>query len=120
VLQDELLVADVEPPDPLPTPVVTSRATLVDTDALASYEAAAAWLGGADLEGLAAAALVRLNRVLHAHRIASADPLRARSRVSRRSSCGWGSATARASPTGAGIAPASCCRRRTRRRPTPR
>ena len=57
-----------------PEPVVTSRATLVDTVALDGYEAAAAWLAGADLEALAGAALLRLNRVLHAHRIAAADP----------------------------------------------
>jgi hypothetical protein len=62
------------PPDPPPAPVVTSRATLVDTDALTDDEAAAAWLSGADLEALGAVALRRLNRVLHAHRIASADP----------------------------------------------
>ena len=61
-------------PDPPPEPVVTSRATLVDTAALDGYEAAATWLAGADLDGLAQEGLVRLNRVLHAHRIAAADP----------------------------------------------
>ena len=61
-------------PEPPPEPVVTSRATLVDTAALDGYEAAAGWLAGADLDALAGAALVRLNRVLHAHRIAAADP----------------------------------------------
>lgn len=61
-------------PHPPPEPVVTSRTTLVDTAALDGYEAAAAWLAGADLESLAGAALRRLNRVLHAHRIAAADP----------------------------------------------
>ncbi|HEX2726869.1 MAG TPA: hypothetical protein VHN20_13710, partial [Beijerinckiaceae bacterium] len=66
--------ATAAPPDPAPEPVLTSRATLVDTEALAGYEAAAAWLAGADLDALAAAALARLNRVLHAHRIAAADP----------------------------------------------
>jgi hypothetical protein len=66
---------DVEaPPDPPPQPVVTSRATVVDTDALAGYEAASSWLASADLEALARDALARLNRVLHAHRIACADP----------------------------------------------
>jgi hypothetical protein len=53
---------------------VTSRATLVDAAALDGYEAAAAWLVAADLEALADDALVRLNRVLHAHRVAAADP----------------------------------------------
>jgi hypothetical protein len=62
------------PPDPPPEPVVTTRATLVDTAALDGYEAASSWLAGADLAALADDALARLNRVLHAHRIASADP----------------------------------------------
>lgn len=61
-------------PEPPPEPVVTSRATLVDAAALDGYEAAAAWLADADLDALAASALVRLNRVLHAHRVAAADP----------------------------------------------
>lgn len=62
------------PPDPPPEPVVTTRATLVDTAALEGYEAASRWLAGADLPTLADEALARLNRVLHAHRIATADP----------------------------------------------
>jgi hypothetical protein len=61
-------------PEPPPEPVVTSRATLVDTAALDGDEAAAAWLAGADLDALADDALQRLNRVLHAHRVATADP----------------------------------------------
>ncbi|MEA2194359.1 MAG: hypothetical protein QOG42_793 [Solirubrobacteraceae bacterium] len=61
-------------PGPAPEPVVTSRATLVDTVGLDDYESAAAWLAAAELEALAGAALMRLNRVLHAHRIAAADP----------------------------------------------
>ena len=61
-------------PDQPPEPVVTTRATLVDTAALDGYEAASRWLGEADLDALAAVALARLNRVLHAHRVASADP----------------------------------------------
>jgi len=66
--------AAVAAPQPVPEPVLTSRATLVDTAGLQGYEAAAAWLAGADLGALAGAALARLNRVLHAHRIAAADP----------------------------------------------
>ena len=62
------------PPDPPPEPVVTTRATLVDTDALDGYEAASRWLAEADVEALAAAGIARLNRVLHAHRVATADP----------------------------------------------
>ena len=65
---------DAPPAGLAPEPVVTSRATLVDTAALDGCEAAAAWLAGADLDGLADAAVARLNRVLHAHRIATADP----------------------------------------------
>ena len=61
-------------PEPPPAPVATSRATLVDTDALQDVEAAEAWLRAADLDALAADALARLNRVLHAQRIATADP----------------------------------------------
>jgi hypothetical protein len=62
------------PPDPPPAPVPTARATLVDTAALAGYEAASRWLADADLAALAGDALARLNRVLHAQRVASADP----------------------------------------------
>ena len=62
------------PPGPPPESVPTSRATLVDTAALAGPQAAEKWLGAADLEVLAADAVARLNRVLHAHRIATADP----------------------------------------------
>lgn len=62
------------PPDPPPRPVATTRATLVDTVALDGYDAASTWLANADLDTLAGDALARLNRVLHAHRVASADP----------------------------------------------
>lgn len=62
------------PADPPPEPVVTTRATLVDTVALDGYEAASRWLAEADLATLAADALARLNRVLHAYRVAAADP----------------------------------------------
>jgi hypothetical protein len=61
-------------PEPEPEPVLTTRATLIDAAALDGYEAASAWLADADLEALAGAALARLNRVLHAHRVAAADP----------------------------------------------
>jgi hypothetical protein len=54
--------------------VLTTRATLVDTAALDGRAAAESWLREADLEGLVADALARLNRVLHAHRAATADP----------------------------------------------
>ncbi len=61
------------PSHPAPVPVVTSRATLIDTTALCDPHAAEQWLRQADLQAVAAEALARLNRVLHAHRVASAD-----------------------------------------------
>ncbi|MDX6681951.1 MAG: hypothetical protein QOG94_1990 [Solirubrobacteraceae bacterium] len=60
-------------PSPAPELVTTSRATLVDTAHLDGREAAERWLRTADLAELAGGAIVRLNRVLHAHRIATAD-----------------------------------------------
>jgi hypothetical protein len=62
------------PAGPPPSPVVTSRATLVDTVALAGRDAAERWLRAADLDALASDAVARLNRVLHAQRVATADP----------------------------------------------
>ena len=62
------------PPGPSPSPVVTSRATLIDTVAMDGERAAEAWLRSADLEALASDAVARLNRVLHAQRVATADP----------------------------------------------
>jgi hypothetical protein len=61
-------------PEPLPVPVPTSRATLVDTTALDGRDAAERRLREADLDALIDAAVARLNRVLHAHRVAVADP----------------------------------------------
>jgi hypothetical protein len=62
------------PAEPPPSAVITSRATLVDTMALEGREAAERWLRDADLDALAGDALARLNRVLHAQRVATADP----------------------------------------------
>jgi len=62
------------PPEPPPQPVPTTRATLVDTGGLDGGDTAARWLRDADLAELAQDALARLNRVLHAHRLAVADP----------------------------------------------
>ncbi|MFL5845398.1 MAG: hypothetical protein ACJ762_11940 [Solirubrobacteraceae bacterium] len=61
-------------PEPPPEPVVTGRATMIPAEPLESEEAAAAWLKGADGEAEVAAALLVLNRALHAHRVALADP----------------------------------------------
>ena len=63
---------DVEPSPP-PAGVPTSRATLIDTTALQGRDAAARWLHSADLLAAADEAIARLNRVLQAHRIATAD-----------------------------------------------
>jgi hypothetical protein len=62
------------PPEPSPAPVPTTRATLVDAGPLESREAAERALREGDLDALADAAIVRLNRALHAHRLARADP----------------------------------------------
>jgi hypothetical protein len=61
-------------PRPDPEPVTTSRATLVDAAALRTTQAAEDWLNGTDLEVVADEAIARLNRVLHAQRVAAADP----------------------------------------------
>jgi len=63
--------------EPEPTPVSTTRATVIDVSSEFDDEAVAReWLGrgaeDADAEGTRA--LVVLNRVLHAHRAAAADP----------------------------------------------
>ena len=62
------------PEAPEPGPVPVSRATLVDTDPLSGRDAAERRLREADLDALAQDGLARLNRVLHAHRVAVADP----------------------------------------------
>jgi hypothetical protein len=59
---------------PEPTPVVTARATLIDARPLDGPDAAEAWLKGADGEALADEAVRRLNRVVHLHRVAMAEP----------------------------------------------
>ncbi len=61
-------------PEPPPEPVRTTRVTLIDAKALADEAAAKAWLAEVDGELRVADAIPVLNRVLHLHRIASADP----------------------------------------------
>jgi hypothetical protein len=61
-------------PGPAPTTVRVTRATLIAADPLPDDEAAARWLGAADLEAQALAAVAVLNGVLHAQRIVRADP----------------------------------------------
>lgn len=58
-------------PQPPPEPVTTGRATIVHA---APLDAPDGWLGSVDREAEARTGVVALNRVLHAHRIASADP----------------------------------------------
>ncbi|MBI5106787.1 MAG: hypothetical protein HZB46_17695, partial [Solirubrobacterales bacterium] len=61
-------------PEPGPAPVPTGRATVVGALPFGSPGEAERWLAGADLDAEAAAALDVLNRVLHHHRTATADP----------------------------------------------
>jgi hypothetical protein len=61
-------------PEPPPAPVATGRATVVPAAPLADDAEARAWLRDADREAEVAAALAVLERALHAHRVAAADP----------------------------------------------
>src|SRR6516164_9726594 len=65
---------ELEPGSLQPAPVPTARATIVDPVPLAAERQARAWLADLDAEREADAAVAVLNRVLHFHRIASADP----------------------------------------------
>jgi len=64
--------ADAEPVEPEPVP--TARATIVRPAPFASADEAAAWLASADTADELDAAVAVLNRALHAHRVAAADP----------------------------------------------
>ena len=59
-------------PSPPPEPVVTGRVTVIRAEPVAGDPSA--WLAAADGEAEATAAVRVLNRILHAHRVASADP----------------------------------------------
>jgi hypothetical protein len=61
-------------PEPEPTPVPTARATLVDPVSVSAERQAKAWLADLDGEREIQSAAAALNRVLHFHRIAAADP----------------------------------------------
>ena len=61
-------------PDPPPAPVTVTRATVIAARRFPRDRDAGPWLRTADLEAEAAAALAVLNRVLHLHRTATADP----------------------------------------------
>ncbi len=59
---------------PEPVEVTTTRVTVIDPISLSAEHQARAWLEDLDRERDVAAAAAVVNRVLHAHRIASADP----------------------------------------------
>jgi hypothetical protein len=59
---------------PDPAPVAIARVTIIDPISLSAEQQARAWLAELDGEREVSAATAVLNRVLHAHRIASADP----------------------------------------------
>jgi hypothetical protein len=63
-----------EPASPEPAPVSTTRATIIDPVPLAAENQARAWLSEIDREHEITAAADALNRMLHAHRVAAADP----------------------------------------------
>ncbi len=61
-------------PEPQPEPVVTTRATIVDAVPVGVERQARAWLSDIDPERDVPVAFAALNRLLHARRIAAADP----------------------------------------------
>lgn len=61
-------------PEPEPAPVARVRATVVDPISLAAERQARAWLASLDPDHDVVSAAEVLNRILYAHRIASADP----------------------------------------------
>jgi hypothetical protein len=60
--------------EPEPTPVIVTRATVIDPGAVASDAQAQSWLRALDPERETRAATDVLGRMLHAYRIATADP----------------------------------------------
>jgi hypothetical protein len=62
------------PTGPEPAPVATTRVTVIDPVSLAAENQARAWLAELDREREIGAAVVVINRVIHSHRIAAADP----------------------------------------------
>ncbi len=61
-------------PEPEPAAVRTTRVTVIDPVSLSAEQQARAWLEDFDREHDVLAAVAVVNRVVHAHRIASADP----------------------------------------------
>jgi hypothetical protein len=62
------------PAEPEPAPVSTTRVTVIDPIALSAESQARAWLAELDREREVGAAVAVVNRVIHSHRIAAADP----------------------------------------------
>ena len=62
------------PPTPDPAPVSTNRVTVIDPISLSAESQARAWLAELDREREVGAAVTVVNRVIHSHRIATADP----------------------------------------------
>jgi len=62
------------PATPEPAPVATARATIVDPVSVSAERQAEAWLADLDGDRDVRAAITVLNRLLHSHRIATADP----------------------------------------------
>ncbi len=62
------------PPEPPPAPAPTTRVTVIDPVPLSVESQAQAWFEGMDREREVAGALATVNRVVQAHRVASADP----------------------------------------------
>jgi hypothetical protein len=61
-------------PEPPPTPVATTRATLIAARPFDDGAQAERWLAAVDGEAEVASAIAVLNRLLHLHRTATADP----------------------------------------------
>lgn len=61
-------------PEPEPTTVPSTRATVIDPVSVSAERQARGWLAQMDAEREARAAAATLNRLLFAHRIATADP----------------------------------------------
>jgi hypothetical protein len=62
------------PSDPKPEPVPTTRVTVIDPVSLSAESQARAWLAELDRDREVGLAVMVANRVIHAHRIASANP----------------------------------------------
>lgn len=61
-------------PEPAPATVATTRVTVIDPVPLSAETQAKAWLSDLDRERDITAAVAIVNRVVHAHRLAAADP----------------------------------------------